>query len=610
MKMWTRGLLWASGALIAGCFVGCVGGTGNIGEGSAGTDAGSDVSDEAGCVVGQSAACACLDGASGAQVCQQDRTFADCVCEHGGVDDGPDSIGVGDAGVDTSDLDPLPDGVGGASPLACLGNPAGSLYITQGAHQNNSIDLACEVGDTLINPFPAPVRVIKVTTRYSHQQCYSTVDGYNANCSGSPAADAACNNLVVFQTTIGGVEYQMDMLHLSGVPFNASAGRSLQVGDVIDPFSPIALCGNIGWVCPGPGNDGSHVHITLHNLTAGVNIYPAELFSATCAPIQSGDGCTPGATCCGQDGHFVMAGARGTGCDDSCHACNGGGGCYSTCEPRCLSGDGLYCGGSVGLDANTLYDCRGGTYTVSEACSNGCAPQAANTPDRCADAPATGSCPDGDGTYCGGAVGRDGNTLYTCHQGAFDVSRTCADGCRQNSGPHDDCAPPPTTGSCPSGNGLYCGQTLGLDSNKLYDCNNGDSTVRESCANGCTVAPAGQADYCASGGGGGSCPSGNGLYCGQTLGLDSNKLYDCNNGNSTVRESCANGCTVAPAGQADYCASGGGGSCPSGNGLYCGQTLGLDSNTLYSCSNGTNTVRQSCSNGCVIAPPGQADYCR
>ncbi|ORX90309.1 hypothetical protein K493DRAFT_340078 [Basidiobolus meristosporus CBS 931.73] len=54
-------------------------------------------------------------------------------------------------------------------------------------------------------------------------------------------------------------------------------------------------------------------------------------------------------------------------------------------------------------------------------------------------------------------------------------------------------------------------------------------------------------------------------------------------------------------------------TCPDGNGLYCGNTLGLDSDVLYNCDSDSwswsyNAVQQ-CSNGCVNAAPGSPDYC-
>jgi hypothetical protein len=502
-------------------------------------------------VPGEAKSCACETGAQGSQTCKSDGSYAACTCG-GEILDGPEDPWPASE-VDTSSLDPLPGGVGGEdNPLSCLGLPAPWFYVTQPNHQNGAIDLACTNGENLANPFPAPAQVVQLTDSFSNQNCYSDVASYNSTCHGSkpPGASAACNNKLVVQTTIAGVDWQITMLHISGSAYNVAAGRAIEVGDVVDPFAPLALCGNVGWVCPGPSNDGSHLHLVLKNLDTGQTLYPEDMFDAGCSALASGAGCTPGSTCCDASGNYVSAGSKGTACDDSCHACNGGGGCYDTCGKNCLAGDGLYCGGSVGLDPNTLFSCTAGVYTPSEPCPNGCQVAPAGEPDAC----------------------KSGSN--------------------------------PT--ACPSGDGLYCGTTLGLDANKLYQCSASGTSVADTCDNGCTVAPPGQPDYCTPGGG--SCPSGDGLYCGTTLGLNANTLYQCTGGTTSVAENCPNGCSVAPPGSPDYCTPGGG-SCPSGNGLYCGGSVGKNPQNLYNCVNGNVTLQQACPNDCVVAPPGSPDYC-
>ncbi|GMV40930.1 MAG: hypothetical protein AMXMBFR64_26460 [Myxococcales bacterium] len=273
--------------------------------------------------------------------------------------------------------------------------------------------------------------------------------------------------------------------------------------------------------------------------------------------------------------------------------CGGGGG------GSCPSGDGLYCGGSVGKDSNTLYSCAGGSYSVVQSCPNGCQSMPAGQSDQCA----TGaSCPSGNGDYCGSSLGKDSNTLYKCTDGVITEIQKCSNGCEtMPAGTSDQCKA--DSPKCPSGNGNYCGSSLGKDANTLYKCTDGSITELQKCSNGCETMPAGTSDQCKSGGG---CPSGNGLYCGGSLGKDGKTLYNCTNGSTSFSAYCASGCTVAPPGQSDYCA---GGSCPSGNGAYCGQTGGLSSSTLYNCSNGKWTVLQQCGGTCVVAPPGQPDKC-
>ena len=50
------------------------------------------------------------------------------------------------------------------------------------------------------------------------------------------------------------------------------------------------------------------------------------------------------------------------------------------------------------------------------------------------------------------------------------------------------------------------------------------------------------------------CPEGDGWYCGDTLNLETDTLYLCMNDQVSVLEVCANGCTVMGAGKPDQCA--------------------------------------------------------
>jgi len=273
--------------------------------------------------------------------------------------------------------------------------------------------------------------------------------------------------------------------------------------------------------------------------------------------------------------------------------------------PSCPSGNGAYCGGTVGKDANKLYNCSDGSYTVIQTCANGCQTMPAGQADKCKDTDPGPSCPSGNGLYCGGSVGKDANKLYNCSNGNYTVAQDCANGCQtMPAGTSDKCkdAPQPT---CPNGNGKYCGGSVGKDSNKLYNCTDGSYSVAQDCSNGCQVMPPGTNDKCKDPPQA-SCPSGNGLYCGGPVGKDSKTLYNCSGGSYTFSAYCSAGCNVAPPGQNDSCKSG---SCPSGNGAYCGQSVGLDSNSLFNCSNGKYTVKQKCNGQCKVAPPGQPDTC-
>jgi hypothetical protein len=97
----------------------------------------------------------------------------------------------------------------------------------------------------------------------------------------------------------------------------------------------------------------------------------------------------------------------------------------------------------------------------------------------------------------------------------------------------DDCQ---AAGSCPSGNGDYCGDRgLGQIAHHLYGCSFGAYTDLGACVGGFEVAAPGQDDTCLDAVG--DCPSGDGDYCGiPTLGHNANHLYDCNAGNWTTSE--------------------------------------------------------------------------
>lgn len=111
--------------------------------------------------------------------------------------------------------------------------------------------------------------------------------------------------------------------------------------------------------------------------------------------------------------------------------------------------------------------------------------------------------------------------------------------------------------------------------------------------------------------GGGSCPLGNGLYCGGNgITGNANTLYRCTNGALTVEASCIAGCFYAPDGKPDACVDSTQ-TCSAGNGLYCGGNgIAGNANTLYRCQNSSVSVEQVCNAGCVKQPFGQNDNCK
>jgi hypothetical protein len=216
---------------------------------------------------------------------------------------------------------------------------------------------------------------------------------------------------------------------------------------------------------------------------------------------------------------------------------------------HCPNGDGLYCGSDgIGGDSHTLYRCAGGNLSVVQMCSGSCQQMPAGQDDRCASGDGGGgsSCPYGDGLYCGGdGIGGDSHTLYDCSGGNLLVAQVCSGTCQNMApGQNDRCA-----GSCPYGDGLYCGgDGITGDPATLYRCSGGALWVAQACSGTCQKMPPGQNDRCA------PCPYGDGLYCGGD-GITGNgaTLYRCSGGALYLVEVCSHGCRSMPAGQNDLC---------------------------------------------------------
>jgi hypothetical protein len=416
-----------------------------------------------------------------------------------------------------------------------------------------------------------------------------------SGCADNNSCDGSCSGcsgggLRVIITHLG--DFVSTYMHNSAVHVND--------GDPVCQGLLISDMGNSGFACGCCASDadanGTHIHLRLMN-AAGEPVVPEPLSGYT--GIDTSDPALVSdnvmrLTCEGAPPPYMPP--------------------PGTTPPACPGGDGPYCGGSVGLTENLLYWCSGGSYTVQEVCGWGCHVSAVGTADYCEPAPPSmpGMCPSGDGAYCGESVGLTPGTLYSCVAGTFTPQQVCTGGCVvAPPGTADYCgsAPPPT--SCPSGDGWYCGETVGMTGGTLYYCVGGSYSVDQVCAYGCVVAPSGTADYCGSmPPPPSSCPSGDGWYCGETVGMTAGTLYHCVGGSYSVDQVCAYGCVVAPPGVADYCASAPPpSSCPSGDGYYCGQSVGLTGGTLYYCTGGSYSAVSVCPAGCVVAPPGVADYC-
>ena len=407
-------------------------------------------------------------------------------------------------------------------------------------------------------------------------------------------------------------DYEVILAHMSkdiqvGKGDTIAAGT--HVGNVSNTGYTMALIGG-SWVC-GQGG-GYHLHLEVRKNGVAVDAQNTPGIVWDCA----GGTVTPGGFCGGKQ--------SGLWCDgDTLVSCLNGQAvsstpCPSTCvhmpvgtDDKCMeggaacpAGNGAYCGASLGKDPGALYQCTDGSVVQLEVCQYGCQTMPAGTADACKSGGQ--ACPAGNGAYCGATLGLDPSTLYLCTNGATSVIEVCPRGCLQNP-PGTDDACKAAGATCPSGNGKYCGASLGKDANTLYNCTNGVTSVVEVCPSGCQQNPAGTEDACKAATA--TCPSGNGKYCGASLGKDANTLYQCTNGATSVVEVCANGCQQNPAGTEDACKAAAA-TCPSGDGKYCGGSVGKDGNTLYNCSGGSYSVVEVCQYGCETMPAGTSDQCK
>ncbi|MBU1558144.1 M23 family metallopeptidase [Patescibacteria group bacterium] len=162
------------------------------------------------------------------------------------------------------------------------------------------------------------------------------------------------------------------------------------------------------------------------------------------------------------------------------------------------------------------------------------------------------------GSYCGPAV-----DPYDI----FATTTSASNSAEQEYPPvgsrYDGCGPnylwttcPPETAqvsTCPVGYEYICGSEVGMVDDTLYRyCPGGSYVFYEACAHGCEVLAGDQDDYCAEEP---TCPDGNGLYCGESVGLTAGTLYNCYTGIFSTNQVCAYGCEVMPAGENDRCAS-------------------------------------------------------
>ena len=302
-----------------------------------------------------------------------------------------------------------------------------------------------------------------------------------------------------------------------------------------------------------------------------------------CSGAKSGDGSYCGSSLPGGDGKVVYLCAGGVttskldcangchvapaGMSDSCELGSGGDPCKGA-----SSGSGAYCGSTLpGGDTAALYTCQNAATASKTPCSMGCQVNAAGIADACKGAAdPCGAAPSGDGDYCGNdGLGADPGTLYHCANKKTASATKCPSGCHvAAAGTNDSCNGAADPCSKAPSAGAFCGgDGLGADANTLFQCAGGKTTSSMTCPAGCHVAAAGTNDSC-NAAGGDPCvgaKTGNGPYCGGELpGGDAATLYECTNSATSSSSKCPSGCTIAPAGQSDYCSGG------SGSGVSCG----------------------------------------
>jgi hypothetical protein len=230
---------------------------------------------------------------------------------------------------------------------------------------------------------------------------------------------------------------------------------------------------------------------------AGACASPGKVSETTGTGTTSGHGSTSGAGGSGGSGGSGGAGTTASTGESTTSVTTGSTSSGMSNDPCSGASDGAHCGGDLGglADHNSLYQCSGGATASAQPCSNGCSNDACVAPpaDPCSSAQY------GNGAYCGGNLtGGDPNVLYNCQNGSTASKTTCSSGCQQNPpGVADACK---TSGDpcakATSGNGAYCGGSIGGDPNVLYDCQNQVTAGTTTCSAGCQMNPPGVADAC------------------------------------------------------------------------------------------------------------------
>jgi hypothetical protein len=181
------------------------------------------------------------------------------------------------------------------------------------------------------------------------------------------------------------------------------------------------------------GMDPNALYRCANGMTdAGITLSVAQMCGSACVqhadnmgdacPCPAGDGTYCGARV-GGDPHVVYqcTGGRTTAMQ-RCDVCGAGTGNSDTCAP-CQYGNGLYCGQTVGAESNRVYNCMNGVVTVAQECAAMCMVNPPGVNDACQ------PCPFGNGLYCGGPIGYNANVLYQCTNGVLSVAQMCPTMC-------------------------------------------------------------------------------------------------------------------------------------------------------------------------------------
>jgi surface antigen len=358
---------------------------------------------------------------------------------------------------------------------------------------------------------------------------------------------------------------------------------------------------------------------------------------------------------------------------------------------KCPSGNGLYCGDSgKGQNTGYLYQCTNGSYSLKSACNNGCQRNSAGKNDSCkaSSSPipvsasstvgsvsgklhknsASGAALSEVQATCNGKSDKTddkgefkikdvkvGNqTISFTKQGyqSFQTTVLIAAGKNANMGNRWLTEIITATEKCPSGNGLYCGDSgKGQNTGYLYQCINGSYSLKSACNNGCQKNASGKDDSCKASPNPIPIP----VSVSPTVGSVSGKVHKnsasgaalseiqvtCNGksdktddkGEFKIKDVKVGNQTILFSKQgyqsfqttvlivAGKNANMGNrwlteiitatAKCPSGNGLYCGDSgKGQNTGYLYQCTNGSFSLKSACNNGCQKNAAGKNDSCK